>query len=160
MNTNPFNQFNNESKLRVKYLTTLGGEAWTPTRAYPDDAGFDLYTSERTEIRPGQFVDIPTNIAVELPYWAWGMLTGRSSTLRKRGLLVHTGIIDAGYRGELYAGAFNLTDAPVVVEQGERVAQFIVIQNATADVDLEVLGPDEHFNPHPRGTQGFGSSGK
>lgn len=153
-------QFENDRKLRVKLLDTLLGQPKLPTRAYNDDAGFDLYTSERTEIPAGAFIDIPTNIAIELPYWAWGMLTGRSSTLRKRGLLVHTGIIDPGYRGELYAGAFNLTGETVVVEAGERVAQFIIIQNATAEVDIELLGPDESFNPHPRGEQGFGSSGQ
>lgn len=144
--------------LRIQHLPTLG-ESRTPTRAYDDDAGFDLYTSEDVEIAPGTFADIPTGIAVELPAWSWGLVTGRSSALRKRGLLVHSGIIDTGYRGELYAGAFNLTREPVVVLKGERVAQLIIIDNASRKVDIEVVGPNESLSEHARGARGFGSSG-
>lgn len=146
-------------RLKVQYLHTLTGQPRIPTRAYPDDAGYDLYVSETTTIPPGAFVDIPTGVAVQLPEWAWGMLTGRSSTLRKRGLLVNTGIIDAGYRGELYAGAFNLTQQEVVVEAGDRIAQLIILENSTAVTEMPLI-PDEQLDPHDRGTNGFGSSGQ
>jgi dUTP pyrophosphatase len=144
--------------IHVQYLHTLNGQPSMPTRAYRDDAGYDLYVSETTEVPSGAFVDIPTGVAMQLPSWSWGMLTGRSSTLRKRGLLVNTGIIDAGYRGELYAGVFNLTDQTVVVEAGERIAQIIILDNATArTVVMESAG---ELDPHERGSNGFGSSGK
>lgn len=130
-----------------------------PTRAYPDDAGFDLYVARGVTIPARQFVDISCGVAVELPEGTWGFLTGRSSTLRKRGLLVHTGVIDVGYRGELFAGVWNLTDHEVTVNAGERISQLIVLQNTTERVTLtEVLSSDE-FSPHPRGVRGFGSSG-
>lgn len=135
----------------------LGPGARVPTRAWDDDAGFDLFVSERTTIPAGQFVDVPCAIAVQLPDWTWGFLTGRSSTLRKRGLLVTTAVIDCGYRGELFAGTQNLTDHTVVVEEGERIAQLIILPNITRD--LQPIVVEGELEPHDRGTNGFGSSG-
>lgn len=146
--------------IPVKFLPTLTGEPKMPSRAYIDDAGYDLYVSEDTVVPAGAFVDIPTSVAMQLPSWSWGLLTGRSSTLRKRGLLVNTGIIDTGYRGELYAGVFNLTQTDVVVEAGERIAQIIILENATAKTRVWQLEGDDELEPHQRGTNGFGSSGK
>lgn len=131
-------------------------ELHLPTRAYSDDAGLDLYVSEGTWIPAREFVDVPTALRVQLPVWGWGFLVGRSSTLRKRGLLVNPGIIDTGYRGELYAGVQNLTDKPVWVEKDDRLAQLIVMGNATRRV-TPVL--EEDLEPHARGHNGFGSSG-
>lgn len=145
-------------EIKVRYLETLG-RPQMPTRAHADDAGYDLYVSEDTIVQPGTFVDIPTAVALELPFWSWGMLTGRSSTLRKRGLLVHTGIIDAGYRGELYAGVWNMTDDEVLVAQGDRIAQLIILDNSTMQTSMRLLGPGQALGEHARGVNGFGSSG-
>jgi len=142
--------------ISVKHLDVLGTPR-TPTRAHADDAGFDLYTSETVVIPPRQFVDVPTGIALQLPPNHWGFLTGRSSTLRKRGLLVHTGIIDTGYRGELFAGAWNLTDGDVIIEEGERLAQIIIMPNESAKM-IMILATT--LGDHERGVAGFGSSGK
>ena len=128
-----------------------------PTRGHDDDAGLDLYVIERTPIPPNSFVDVPCGISVELPDWGWGLLTGRSSTLRVKGLLVHTAVIDAGYRGPLFAGAWNQTNQTVWVEAGERIAQLIVLPNLTRD--LTPTRVDE-LNPSERGTGGFGSTGR
>lgn len=137
-------------------LETLG-RPMQPTRAHEDDAGYDLYASEARNIAPGEFADIPTGIAVQLPLGTWGLLTGRSSTLRKRGLLVNQGIIDHGYRGELFAGVQNLSGQPVQVLPGERLAQLIIMPNLTEMTEmLEV----QQLADHERGTNGFGSSGR
>jgi dUTPase len=85
------------------------------------------------------------------------MLTGRSSTLRKKGLLVHTGIIDCGYRGPLFAGVWNMTDDDKVVAKDERIALLIVQPNLTKDLQPE---PVKELAPHARGEAGFGSTGE
>lgn len=65
------------------------------------------------------------------------------------------GVIDNGYRGELFAGAFNLADVPVVLEVGERVAQLILMPMRIAPlVEVSELSDSE------RGTLGFGSTGR
>lgn len=128
-----------------------------PEKAYDDDAGYDLITSVTTVIPPHTFADVPSTVAgIEPPTGTWGFIVGRSSTLRKRGLLVNAGVIDYGWRGPLFAGVFNLTDSPVIVNKGERLAQYILIPTVRAElvpVDQAGLGH------HPRGTNGFGSSG-
>lgn len=131
-------------------------DAHLPQRAHHDDAGFDLVTTERVVIPSGRFADLPTNIWVALPRGWWGLVTGRSSALRKHGLLVHSGIIDAGYRGELYAGAFNLSDRTVYVEPGQRLAQFIPVPLPPPQVEFIADGPPP---PGSRGAAGFGSTG-
>ena len=127
-----------------------------PTRAYPDDAGFDLYVSKQVTVGAGQFADVPSGVHVLLPEGTWGMLTGRSSTIRNRGLLVIQGVIDCGYQGELFSAVWNLTDRPVTVEAGDRIAQLIIIKNETA-LHQRVLSAE--LEPTLRGTSGFGSSG-
>ena len=131
-----------------------GGDQHLPTRAYTGDAGWDLYVSESVDILPGQFADVPCGVGVALPEDTWGMLTGRSSTLRNRGLLVHQGVIDQGYRGPLFAGVFNLGSDVAVVEAGARIAQLIVVPMHVHRVEYV-----DRLRPGERGSAGFGSSG-
>jgi dUTP pyrophosphatase len=130
--------------------------AWEPQRAHEGDAGFDLFVSKPVRIAVGAFVDVPCGISVQFPPGVWGMITGRSSTLRKRGLLVAQGIIDNGYRGPLYAGVQNLGDKVQDVGAGERLAQIIpfpVLADGLSWVRVSKLAE------HARGQNGFGSTG-
>lgn len=153
----PITERYRHDEMLVKVDADLGTPAlYVPQKSYEDDAGFDLVTSEPVVIPPGEFRDVPCGISVELPPHVWGLVTGRSSALRKKGLLIHSGIIDPGYRGPLFAGAFNLTGEGVRIDQGERVAQFICINNASRYV---VPVKVDELNPSQRGSNGFGSTG-
>lgn len=142
-------------------LFQVGPDGQLPTRSNDGDAGFDLYTSEDTTIPPGQFVDVPCDLRVALPRSIFARITGRSSTLRKRGLLVAEGIIDTGYRGPLYAGVRNLEDVPKTVLKGERIAQFIPQDNAAMGHFAMSVDSDffERIPGDGRGEAGFGSTG-
>lgn len=133
------------------------GKVWQiPEAKHPGDCGMDLYVSERTVVYPMQFTDIPNNISVQLPVGYWALIIGRSSTFRKRGLLVLPSVIDNGYRGPLFSGAFNLTKEPVVVAVGERVAQMILLP-ITVPMVVTGVGLMEESE---RGKDGFGSTGR
>ncbi len=126
-----------------------------PNRAYPDDAGVDLTTQEIVTIEPGQFVDVRTQVeATELPRGYWGMIVGRSSTLRKHGLHVPSAVIDPGWRGPLYVGVWNLSDTAKTVYPGDRLGQLILVTNHP----LPVVSVDS-VTDTPRGVNGFGSTG-
>lgn len=127
-----------------------------PQKSYAGDAGFDLYVTEDTEIPVGQFADIPCGLNVELPPGTWGMILGRSSTLRKHNLLVAPGVIDHGYRGPLYSGVYNMNGTQFSAKRGMRLAQFIPFP-----LTAERMFP--HWVPtltdSDRGSRGFGSTG-
>jgi dUTP pyrophosphatase len=136
---------------------TIAAGAEPPTMAFVDDAGLDLVTAVDTEIPPGTFVDIPTTITgVQCPRGVWLEIAPRSSTIRKRGLLVPKGVIDHGWRGPLMAGVWNLGTETVVVKAGERVAQAILHHGVTERHPVQVV---TELEPHSRGLAGFGSSG-
>jgi dUTP pyrophosphatase len=126
-----------------------------PIRAYPDDAGIDLTTVREYVIGPGEFADVHTQVdAIQLPTGYWGMITGRSSTLRRHKLHVPVAVIDPGWRGPLFVGVWNLSPNPVYVNPGDRLGQLILIPNHPAIVRTVV-----EVEPAPRGLNGFGSSG-
>lgn len=124
-----------------------------PTKAYDGDAGWDLYACRSVFIGSGQFKDVPLGISIAIPEGHFGLITGRSSTYRKRQLRVDANVIDCGYRGPMFAGVHNM-GLDQVVEDGERIAQLLILPVPTVNVVHVENLPDSH-----RGTKGFGSSG-
>jgi dUTP pyrophosphatase len=169
LNARSFNvrAFNTRSSLPNQLLGTdqaagppptlkwTGDSDLQPRRIYPGDAGYDLICSIDTRVQIGQFVDVPCGIKIELPEGVWGLITGRSSTLRERGLLVTQGIIDNGYRGWIFAGVQNLSETVVDIKQGERIAQLILHPIIAPEPKLV-----ETLSESDRGTNAFGSSGR
>lgn len=133
-------------------FTNKGG--YIPTQGYNTDSGWDLYVNEDANIMPGQFMDIHTGICIHMDEGIWAMITGRSSTGRKHGLRVDTGIIDNGYTGELFVGMWNISDKPIKISKGMRLAQLIFFNRVDTKWELtEKLATTE------RGADGFGSTG-
>lgn len=133
---------------------TVENGAVEPAFAYEGDAGMDLAVVGDHRLMPNERRDLPTGVAIQLPVGYYARLVGRSSTLRKRGLLVFEGIIDQGYRGPLFVFVENKTSHPVEVVDGSRIAQIIVqpiVQPALVKV--------ERLDDSERGAKGFGSSG-
>jgi dUTP pyrophosphatase len=127
-----------------------------PSRGYEDDAGLDLYSAIDAICLPGETLDIPSHVRMQLPTGHWGLIIGRSSTRRKRGLLVHPGVIDVGWRGDLFACVENTTTLPVEISKGDRLAQLIILHNGTRFYEPTAV---DQLDPHPRGVRGFGSTG-
>ena len=135
----------------------LAARATLPTRAYPGDAGLDLYALEAGVIAPGERASVRTGIAVEIPEGEAGLVLPRSGLAARHGLaLVNApGLIDAGYRGELRVLLLN-TDrrAAVSIAAGDRIAQLVLVDVRSPEVvEVEALTASE------RGAGGFGSSG-
>jgi dUTP diphosphatase len=143
------------SPLRVLRLRP---EACLPTRAYPGDAGLDLYAVEAKTLAPGERASVSTGIAVEIPQGQAGLVLPRSGLAARHGIaLVNApGLIDAGYRGEVRILLLN-TDRQeaFTINSGERIAQLVLIRIETPEVaEVENLALSE------RGAGGFGSSGQ
>lgn len=142
--------------IRVKKLHPM---ATLPTYGSVEAAGADLYAclEEPVTIAPGETAWIPTGIALEVPKGCAGLVYARSSLGAKRGLAPanKVGVIDSDYRGEIRVVLLNHGKVPQTVENGERVAQFLITPVLTpAYVEAEELTDSD------RGTGGFGSTGR
>jgi dUTP pyrophosphatase len=145
----------------VQY-TILNPRAEKPTKAYPDDAGIDLASVEQVEIPIGGSVNIATGLAFAIPEGYWGLIQGRSSTWHRHRLMVMPAVIDAGWRGELFVAIHHpgvpLPDGyiePALIHAGQRLGQLIILPAYASTLAYVDRLPD-----HPRGTNGFGSSGR
>lgn len=136
----------------VQYVN-LGG--YVPTRGYNTDSGWDLYVNHNVTIMPGEFVDIHIGISIHMDKNIWAMVVGRSSTGRKHGLRVEMGIIDNEYTGELFIGVWNITDKPVHITKGMRLAQLIFFNTVQTKWEEVLVLPETQ-----RGIRGFGSTGE
>lgn len=133
--------------LRIK------GSAKLPAHVHPGDVGYDLFILGDHVVQPGERLDLPTGIALAMGDAIYARITGRSSASR-RGLHVVEGIIDSGYRGELFAAVVNQTDHPIELRHHERVAQ-VVFALAVRPVIQEISVLPRSV----RGDAGFGSTG-
>jgi dUTP pyrophosphatase len=108
-------------------------------------------------IQPGEWADIPTELAVEIPKGYFGMVVPRSGLgFKHRITLINdVGIIDEDYRGNIGLRMVNDGDKPYIVNRGERVAQMII----TPYIPPVLVFVDE-LDETDRGSNGFGSTGK
>lgn len=116
---------------------------------------FDLYSRIDAVIQPKSLERLPTNIIIEIPKGYMLEVKDRSSTLKRKGLLVSTGYIDNDFHGEedeILLQVYNLTDNDVKIEKGERLGQGVFIK-----VDKAEWEEVEKMKEIGRG--GFGTTG-
>ena len=131
-------------------------EARLPERAYAGDAGLDLATCDRVELRPGERRLVPTGLAVAIPDGYAGFVQPRSGLAARHGISVvnSPGLIDSGYRGEIQVVLLNTDpERTFTAEPGERIAQLVVL--AVPEVALSEV---DELPASERGARGFGSS--
>ena len=143
--------------LKIKKLRP---GAQLPGRATEGSAGVDLRACCQEEIllAPLERKLIPTGIAIELPGPGHvALLCARSGLALREGLSMANGVgvIDSDYRGEVCVPAVNLSDKPLCIQNGERIAQLLVLPVELPElIELDALAASE------RGGGGFGSTGK
>ena len=128
-----------------------------PTYHTAGSVGFDIITRENTVIEPGKIALVPGNVIVKVPEGYALLVLPRSSLPRKKGLVCpHSiGVIDCDYHGpqdEILVQVQNITEKPVTVSRGERIAQGLFVKIERAEWN-EVDG----HGAETRG--GFGSTG-
>lgn len=136
----------------------LDPRAKLPAYGSPDAAGADLYVvaDGPVTIAPGETVMLHTGLAFAIPKGYVGLVCARSSLGAKRGLAPanKVGVIDADYRGEVRVALHNHGSVPQVVEDGDRVAQLLIVPYLTAEFTQA-----EELDGTERGSGGFGSTG-
>ena len=129
-----------------------------PQYATPLSAGMDLRANldEPLTLQPLQRCLVPTGLFIALPEGYEAQVRPRSGLAIKKGITVlnSPGTIDADYRGEVCVVLVNLSSEPLVIEDGERIAQMIVSRHEQVEWE-----PVEELSATERGAGGFGHTG-
>ena len=127
-----------------------------PTRAHKTDAGLDLYCIDNKVIPARGSEVFRTGVHIELPKNTYGKLESKSGLNVAHDIVCCGGTIDEGYAGEIIVKLYNLGDKPYFICRGDKMCQLIVQPCLYEEVELV----DEIDTNTPRGTKGFGSTGR
>ena len=158
----------------------LNDKAIIPTKR-DEDAGFDIYTIENgVTLQPHEKHLFSTGIAAAIEKGYWLMGADRGSTGSK-GIHIHCGVVDSGYRGEIFICLSNDNAFPVVftnevdklVEYRDGIAKMYLYPTSKAIAQLiPIVQPvvhssevtsDEEWQQYcntERGVTKLGQSGK
>lgn len=121
-------------------------------------SGIDLQAniSSPIELKPFGRALIPTGLYMSIPKGYEGQIRGRSGLALKHGITLANGIgtIDSDYRGEIKVILINLSEDSFVINDGDKIAQFILSKYEVIEFD-EV----DTLEETARGTGGFGHTG-
>jgi dUTP pyrophosphatase len=142
-------------RKKLMKIKLLDPKAKVPTYAKPGDAGADLYSIEDAYIHGWGQKLIKTGIALEIPNGKVGLVRPRSGLATKAGIGMNSsGVIDAGYRGEIMVNLINFNDESYLIRSGDRIAQILFLD--VESFNFEVV---DELEESDRGSSGHGSTG-
>ena len=114
-----------------------------PVRETTHAAGYDLKAAETITILPGEIKLVPTGLKAYMQDGEVLYLYDRSSGAKKLGIVLvnSVGVIDGDYynnpgnEGLMYGQFINITDKPVTIEKGTRMAQAVFAPFLVSDGD-------------------------
>ena len=146
----------------ILILKDAGADPALPLPSYETAgaAGADLRADlEGAEITlaPMERRLIPTGLRMQIPPGFEVQVRARSGAALRDGLSLVNGVgtIDADYRGPVGVIVINLSDVPLLIRHGDRIAQIVV-----APVVQAIFTPAQSVNETARGSGGFGSTGR
>jgi len=122
-------------------------------------AGCDIcaFLDKSIVLKPMERVLVPTGLFFEIPDGFEIQVRPRSGLAIKNGITVLNtpGTIDSDYRGEVKIILINLGNEDFIINNGDRIAQFVV-----NPVTLGKFVKVSSLESSERGDGGFGSTGK
>ena len=107
-----------ELKENDLYFAKVNPNAIIPTKE-KENAGYDIYACFNKDflaIPPHSTKLVPTGIASAISDKYYLGVAERGST-GKIGMKYSAGVIDSGYRGEIFIGLSNINDVPIVISK-------------------------------------------
>lgn len=133
----------------------LDNGAKMPTRAFPTDAGLDLYSREQKTIYPfGGSATFDTGVHMAFEHGTYGKIESKSGLNVKHDVVSCGGVIDESYTGSIAVKLYNFSQTEYVVHAGDKIAQLVIMPYLTPE-----LVPVDKLDETDRGTGGFGSTG-
>lgn len=147
-------------KLLTKNIDFYSSEPlYSLTKANPSDACYDIQSSGKYEIFPGEKIKVKTGLYFKLPSNWEAQIRSRSSLADNHGIIVlnQPGTVDSSYRGEVKVLLYNTGVTVFSIQPGDRIAQ--VKFDKVPQTNLKRSNINFSINTD-RGQKGFGSSGK
>jgi dUTP pyrophosphatase len=133
----------------------------TPVYKTEGAAGMDVHADlneAMLTLFPHTVYKIPTGIHMEIPKGYYMKVVPRSGMASKGITVVNSpGTIDHDYRGEVFILLLNETKDPIEINNGDRIAQFIL--STYSICEWESVNSLSELEPTVRGAGGFGSTG-
>ena len=140
-------------------IKKISEEVITPKYKTEGSSGVDLsaFLNEKVVIKPNSSELISTGLQVAIPEELEIQIRPRSGLAAKEsmGVLNSPGTIDSDYRGELKIILFNHGDKDFIINNGDRIAQMVLVPILKMEFEEVDNLPDT-----VRGQGGFGSTGK
>ena len=98
------------NEMSIIEMKRCSSAAHVPKRAHDGSAGYDVWSSEKVNLKPlgGEFVLIDLKVAI--PEGFYGRTVGRFGIAKKYGIMVHNGTVDSDYRGIVGVILFNFSN--------------------------------------------------
>ena len=149
----------------IELILLNGGKM--PIKGSKYSAGYDLFSNEKCVIQPHTRQCVSTGVKLKmLDNGFYIRIAPRSGLAVKKSIDIGAGVVDNDYRGELKIVLINNGNEEFNVEEGDKIAQFIVEKyeqnthikcfNETGD---EIENEDITDYQNERGEGGFGSTG-
>jgi len=137
-------------------LKKLHKDAIVPEYATEYSACVDLHAVEDVSVRKDEVKWIRSGLAVEMPIGYYIEVYNRSGNAAKRQLIITSSrVIDADYRGEIFAPIKNIGNVVQLIRKGDRFAQ-MMIKKVIKMKFIEVI----ELTNTERGAGGFGHTGR
>lgn len=130
--------------------------AFMPERAYPTDAGLDLFCTQDTILWAGEAELLDTGVHIELPPGYYAEVKSKSGLNVNCNIVsAGTGVIDEGYTGSIAVKLYNFGRQSHRFHRGDKIAQLVIMPYLAPDLELV-----DKLDETARGSNGFGSTGK
>jgi len=144
--------------LKQLQIKLLRPNAKTPARETAGSVGYDLAAciDDMVILEPGETRMVGSGIAIALEQGYAAFVYARSGLGIKSGIIPANcvGVIDSDYRGEVMIALKNTSNAPFLVNDGDRIAQMVIVK-----CELPELCVSEQLDDTTRAAAGFGSTG-
>jgi dUTP pyrophosphatase len=148
--------FNNYNPTLKVYKTDEN--AVIPSKAFEDDAGYDLTIIKKIKDFNSKTSLYDTGIKIEIEEGYYTEIVPRSSISKSGYMLANSiGIIDNNYRGNLMIALTKICDYTPEIELPFKCCQLIIRKQISANL-VEVKSDD--FTETERNEGGFGSTSK
>ena len=137
-------------------IKKLDSRAIIPEYATIGSAGFDFHCIMNTEVPADTWRMVMPGFSIEIPEGYELQIRSRSGAAIDHGLIVlnQPGTVDSDFRGPIGIVIWNITNIPVTIEAGTRIAQGVLSPVVRGEFE-EV----EELSRTARDQGGFGSTG-